>query len=205
MSAATKVISPIGTLSYPHLDKAQPGMNGGKEKYSATVVFSDAQRTTGKKEWDAMQAAVLEVAVAKWGPNFKKGALTMSTADAIREGHIRSPFRKDAEIKGYAIGSIFINARSDQKPGAVYVHAGTNGKPAEMPADKVKTELYAGSQVRVSLAAFAYENSGNTGVAFALNNVQKIGEGERIDGRKDASDEFTVDLSQKPADLASII
>jgi hypothetical protein len=58
--------------------------------------------------------------------------------------------------------------------------------------------------VRASLRAFAYDTNGNKGVSFGLNNIQKLGEGQRLDGRKAATDEFDADLSQAPADISAV-
>lgn len=193
---STKVILRGVTLSYPHLHQPQPGKNGGKPKYSGAFVAAPGANLAD------LQAAVLEAAEAKY-PG--KGA------EKLRTGWLKSPFRTDAEAKGYPAGSVYINARSEQKPQCVYSYpdpktpVGSKPKPAVIPDDKIRDELYAGAQVNVSLAAFTYDTDGNRGVSFALNNVQKIGEGVRLDGRKAAEDEFDVDMSAKPADLESLI
>jgi len=65
--------------------------------------------------------------------------------------------------------------------------------------------MYPGAGVRASVSAFAYDSNGNKGVSFALNNMQKVSEGERLDGRAAADDEFTADLSSAPADISGLI
>lgn len=205
----TKVITSAATLSYPHLDKPQPAEDGKKPKYSATLVFTPEHLATpeGKATMAALQAAAVAAATEKFGAKYQhpESGAELGAADAIREGVIRSPFRKDAIAKGYPAGSIFINCRTEQKPGVVYKHAGADGKPAPIPADKIRDELYAGAQVRASVVAFGYATNGNKGVSFALNNVQKVGEGKRLDNRTAAEDEFTVDLNEAPADIDSIL
>lgn len=188
--SSTSVITGQATLSYPHLDKAQPGMNGGKAKYSATLVFAPGT------DLSALEAAALAAAEEKWGGKAK---------EMFRTQAIRSPFRKDAEAKGYPAGSIFINCRSETQPGTVTRFKDENGKPVAIPQDKIKTELYPGAQVRASVSAFAYDTSGNKGVSFALNNIQKIADGERLDNRVAAENEFDADLSQEPVDISGII
>ena len=64
-------------------------------------------------------------------------------------------------------------------------------------------EVYAGAIVRASVTSFSYDVSGNKGVSFALNNVQKIRDGERLDGRARAQDDFQADPNAK-ADLADM-
>lgn len=204
----TKVITPVGRASYPHLDKPQPAKPGQKSKYSLTVIFTPEDLATeqGKAQYAALQQAALAAAQEKFGNSFTHpvSGATLTAADAIREGVLRSPFRKDAAAKGYPVGSVFINCRTEQQPGCVYSHAGLDGKPEKIPQDKIREVVYAGAKVRASVAAFAYNQEGNKGVSFALNNVQKVGEGERLDNRTAAEDEFTVDLSSAPADLASL-
>lgn len=195
--ARTLVVTPKATLSYPHLDVPQAGQKpGDKAKYSATLIFPDGA------DLAPLAAAVLAAAEEKYGAK---------AAEMLRTGALKSPFRKDAEAKGYAPGSVFINTRSERKPGLVYLHAGaeksTDGKllPARIPEDKVKEDLYPGCFVRAQLRAFAYDTSGNKGVSFALNNVQKLGDGERIDDRQDATQAFDADLSAAPAGLDGLI
>lgn len=185
------VITPKATLSYPHLDKPQVSkQEGGKDKYSATLVFAPG---TDLKE---LQAAVMAAGEEKWPGKFQKMATT---------GAARLPFRKDAEAKGYPEGSTFINTRSERKPGAVYLHAGEDKKPAKVADEDIREVFYPGAQVRAQIRAFAYDSQGNKGVSFALNNIQKIADGERIDGRQDATQAFDADLSAAPADISALL
>ena len=59
--------------------------------------------------------------------------------------------------------------------------------------------------MRASFTAFAYDNNGNVGVSFGLNNVQKLREGTRLDNRVAATDEFTADLTQEPVDIDALL
>lgn len=186
------VITPKAMLSYPHLDVPQQPQKGqaGKAKYSATLVFAPGTDIT------ALQEAVAAAGEEKWPGKSK---------EMFRIGALRSPFRKDAEAKGYPAGSIFLNVRSEQKPGAVYLHAGADNKPAIIADEKIKEELYPGAFVRAQIRAFPYDSNGNKGVSFALNNIQKMGDGERLDNRQAATDAFEADLSAAPADLSKLL
>lgn len=187
----TLVITPEATLSYPHVDQPQkPQKATDKPKYSATLVLDPG---TNMSE---LEAAVIAAGEAKWPGKF---------GEMVRIQAVRLPFRKDAEAKGYKPGSVFINARSEQKPGVVYKHAapGTD-KPASIPDDKIREELYPGARVRAQIRAFAYDNSGNKGVSFALNNIQKLGDGPRLDNRQAATDAFEADLNAAPASLQKL-
>ena len=51
---------------------------------------------------------------------------------------------------------------------------------------KVDAECYA----RVSLSFYAYNSSGNRGIACGLQNIQKIRDGESLGGKAKAEDDF---------------
>jgi hypothetical protein len=187
------VITPEMMLSYPHLDKAQPGQKPtDKAKFSATLVSDPGA------DLKPLEAAVVAAGEEKWPGKF---------AEMVRIGALRLPFRKDAEAKGYTPGSIFINVRSEQKPGVVYRHAGADNKPAIVPDDKIREVAYPGERVRAQIRAFAYDSNGNRGVSFALNNVQIMGNGTapRLDNRQAATDAFEADLNAAPASLQGLI
>lgn len=199
MSTSTlKVISPLSILSYPHLAAPQPSTDGKAPKYSATLIFTPETLAipSEKQLFEAMQKAALAAIEAKWPGK----SATMLASESFKKG-----FRRDAESKNYPAGSIFVNVRSSQQPGIVYAHAGSDGKPERMPPEKIKDEMFPGVWVRASLAAFAYDNNGNKGVSFGLNNLQKIKNGERMDGRVAAENEFVADLSAEPADISSLM
>lgn len=186
--------TPVGTVSYPHLVEPQQqtdddGKPQGKPKYSLTLIFTPGTDLTALKELER------DTVLADFG---QKGLAL------LQSGGIRSAFRTDAEKKGYAPGSTFINVRTTRKPGVVYAYAGPDGKPLPIPEDLIEDALYPGAQARISVNAFTYNVKGNKGVSFSLENVQKMGEGERIDGRRKAEDDFDADPNAKPADLSDL-
>lgn len=191
---STKAMTPQAILSYPHLAEPQPGKKGAKPKYSASLVF------VAGTDLSQLEAAALEAAREKWGA---KAETMWKTGQITLRGGKGATIRTDSAGKGYPEGSVFINVRTEQQPGFVYRHAGQDGKtPAPIPADKITTDLYPGALVRATVRAFGYEVDGNRGVSFALNNIQKLGDGPRLDGRLAATEEFEADLTAAPADLA---
>lgn len=171
----SKIITPKAMLSYPHLFTPQAAQDGGKEKYSCALVF-DADT-----DISFLKKAAIETAIEKWGEKAK---------DMIRKGQLRMPFRDGGE-KDYPEGSTFINVRSDRQPGIVsLIPDPKTGRPLPITDPD---DVYAGAIVRASIAPFAYDTNGNRGVSFALNNIQKLADGERIDGRTRAEDEFDAD------------
>lgn len=166
------VITPKAIISYPHIFEPRAAAPGAEPSYSCTLIFEPGT------DLSQLKAAARQAAADKWGDK----------AEAMwKAGKIRSPFRADAEEKGYPEGSVFINVRSKSKPGVVDRYRGPDGKPVPITDE---SEIYPGAYVRASVRAFAYDTNGNRGVSFALGNIQKLGDGERLDGRKKAEDEF---------------
>jgi len=188
----TRLVTPEAILSYPHLDQPQKKRKAtDKSKYSAALVFKPGT------DISALKAAALAVAVDRWG---------QKAADMLKKGSLRSPFRYDAEAKGYEDGSVFMNVRTDQQPGLVYRYPepGTN-RPAKVAPEDIKKVFYPGAIVKAHVSAFTYDNEGNKGVSFGLNHVQKWEEGERIDSRVDEQDAFEADMSAAPAELQDLM
>lgn len=185
----SKVITPVAQISYPHVFTTDKN-----DKYGATLVFAPG---TDLKE---MKLAAIEVAVEKFGEAkakemLKKGQIKL-------EGGSHHTFRTDAEAKGYAEGSVFVNARGNRQPGVVSIYPDPKtGKPLPITNPEL---VYPGALVKASLTPFWYEKDGNKGIAWGLNNLQVIDStAPRIDGRARAEDEFEAD-AEATADLSTL-
>ena len=176
------VMTPEFRVSFPAVFKPRVPQNDdgspGTPKYGVTMLFAkDA-------DLSKLKAAAQEAVKEKWGDKPPK--------------NLRSPFRDqgDRELEGYVEGCVFINASSLQKPGLV-------DRQRQDIIDE--TEFYAGCYARATVRAFAYEKKGNKGVAFGLNNVQKLRDGDPLGGRTRAQDDFADDLPpDEGADSGSI-
>ncbi len=187
-----RVTSPECMLSYPHLfepTKVNKDNAGEKAKYSGCFVFAPGT------DLSQLHSAAIEAGERKWGGKFKS---------MLEAGELRMPFRKDAVEKGYEEGSIFINARNESKPGLVMPFKDqATGKPAVVTDPEI---MYPGCRVRVSLVAFGYDTMGNKGVSFSLANVQWLGDGDRLDSRVAAADDFdVVEGSEAPGEVAASV
>lgn len=168
--SSAAVITPKGIASYAFVWKPQPSMNPGQDpKYSIMLIVPK------KADLSALKKAVQVAGKKKFGEAFEVG---------VKKGRITLPFRDgDEEREGdelYA-GKIFFSAKSSQKPGIV----DENSNPIVDEFD-----FYSGCKCRISVYAYGYDVNGNKGVAFALNNIQKLGDGERLSGRRAAEEEF---------------
>ena len=55
------------------------------------------------------------------------------------------------------------------------------------------SEVYSGVYGRASITFYAFNNSGNRGIACGLNNLQKIRDGEPLGGKASAESDFATD------------
>lgn len=166
----TKVITGINTrLSYFH-GWEPVSINGGAEKYSVSVLIPKNDKAT----IDAINAAIdaaIEEGIAKFGgkkPN--KAAIKLP----LRDGDVE---REDEAYKGH----YFVNANSNTAPQIV-------DRMVKPILDR--SEVYSGCYARVSLNFYAFNSNGNKGVACGLGNIQKVRDGEPLDGRTNAADDF---------------
>ena len=170
-NSKTKVITGVNTrLSYFH-GWEPVSINGGKERYSVSVLIPKSDTETLKALEVAVDAAI-EEGIAKFGgkkPN--KSAIKLP----LRDGDIE---RDDEAYKGY----FFVNANSITAPQIV-------DKAVKPILDR--DEVYSGCYARVSLNFYAFNSNGNKGVACGLGNIQKIKDGEPLGSRSTASDDFT--------------
>src|SRR5262245_40268164 len=166
--------TPIGVISFPNLFTPKPRLNNPEPVYSATLIFPpDAQKTA---EYQALKAAALEACKAKFGTRMNDPAFV---------SRLRNPFRNAGEksnLAGYEAGHTFINCWSKFPPGVV----------GPQRQQMLQGDVFAGQHARFSVNPYAYEQLGNVGVAFGLNNVQiaKVSGVTRLDNRRDAHDSF---------------
>ena len=162
-NSTRKMITPVGTLSFPNL--AQPNEKG---KYGASIVFSPGTDLTEMK-------GLIDEAVNTIVPS------------GVNKKALKLPMQRDGSEKEqyggpYVEGARFFEAKTNFCPGVV------DGKRSEIL--DVKNECYPGAQVRLQVHAFYYDVDGSKGIAFGLDNVQKAGDGERLDNVQASSDVF---------------
>lgn len=181
MSQNTKVVTGINTrLSYANIWEPK-SINGGKEKYSVSLIIPKSDTKTVTAIEKAIDAAI-EEGIGKFGgkkPN--KAALKLP----LRDGDLE---KDDVNYKD----AYFINANSITAPQIV-------DKQVQPILDQ--TEVYSGCYARVSISFYAFNTNGNRGVACGLGNIQKIRDGEPLGGHSSASDDFTTIGEQSEPDF----
>ena len=181
MSQNTKVVTGINTrLSYANIWEPK-SINGGKEKYSVSLIIPKSDTKTVTAIEKAIDAAI-EEGIGKFGgekPN--KVALKLP----LRDGDLE---KDDVNYKD----AYFINANSITAPQIV-------DKQVQPILDQA--EVYSGCYARVSISFYAFNTNGNRGVACGLGNIQKIRDGEPLGGHSSASDDFTAIGEQSEPDF----
>ena len=168
-----KVITSVCRLSYANIWQAK-SINGGAPKYSASVLIPKSDTKTVAKVKAAIQAAY-EEGEGKLKGNGKTAPSLVSLKTPLRDGDTERP-----DDEAYA-GHWFINANSNTAPGVV----DANREPIYDTS-----EIYSGVYARVSLSFYAFNSNGNRGIACALQNIQKVRDGEALGGKSKAEDDF---------------
>ena len=150
-------------------------INGGTPKFSVSLLIPKSDTVTVKKIKDAIEAAYRE-GEAKLKGNGKTVPPLTAIKTPLRDGDAERP-----DDPAYA-GHYFVNANSATAPGIV---------DADCQPILTRSEVYSGVYGRASISFYAFNSSGNRGVACALNNLQKIRDGEPLGGRASAESDFS--------------
>lgn len=163
----TTNLSPFGRVSFPAVFKpVHPNNDQSKDPiYEITLLFPPETDLSG------LQAALNQKAKDHFGDKLKK----LKLKNPIRDCSEKS------DLDGYQEGWKFVRFWSKQRPQI---------RDRDMSVIDDPTEFYAGCWARVSYGTFGYTNSGNSGVSFSLNNIQKLKDDEPFGGRTNAEDDF---------------
>ena len=165
---STRVITPPFIASYAYVWEARSTQNEdgtqGEPKFSMLMLFDKSQDMTPIKK------AIKEALEGKWGNRPPK-----SLRNPLRDG--------DAE---YEDDEMYTNRW--------FVRASSKTKPGILDRDKEEItdpdKFYSGCIAVATINAFAYDVRGNRGISFGLNNIVKLRNGPRLDGRISADKDF---------------
>ena len=173
----TKVITGVNTRwSYANVWEAK-SINGGKPKFSVSLIIPKDDTATVNKIKAAIQSAYEEGQSKLKGSGKTVPALSVLKTP-MRDGDLERP-----DDEAYA-NSYFINANSAAAPGIV---------DADRQPIIDRSEVYSGVYGRASINFYAFNSNGNKGIACGLNNLQKIKDGEPLGGKSRAEDDFATD------------
>ncbi len=177
MVERTKVTSPPFRVSFPEVFESK-SYDGSEPKYSLVMLFYPEKFT--KKEaaqFQAMKALRDEACQTKFSKSFKDMKVNPAFKVGLRKGE------EKPDLDGYGEGMVFATASSKMQPGLI--------DRDRTPIMKIE-DFYPGCWARATLTAYGYDNK-SKGVAFGLQNIQKLGEGESFSGRVDADEDFDND------------
>ena len=173
MSSETRVITGAKTR-FAYLNVKKPRINeGGALKYSACLLIPKNDTETLDKISDAVWAAYNEAKDTMADANGVIPTLEQIKCP-VKDGDLEKPGDPD-----YA-GHYYIYASSNYRPEVVDAFL----NPVE------DDEIYSGMLGRASISFFAYQVFDNRGIGCALNNIQKLYEGRRMDRRRTAAEDF---------------
>lgn len=177
---STKVNNPMKVITGPdtrwsYANVWEPkSINGGTPKYSVSLIIPKSDTKTIARIKSAIEAAYLE-GEAKLKGNGKVVPPLAAIKSPLRDGDIERP-----DDAAYA-GAYFINANATTAPGIV----DTDRNPI-----LTRSEVYSGVYGRASISFYAFNSNGNRGIACALQNIQKVRDGEALGGKSKAEDDF---------------
>ena len=170
-------------LSYVHLDRPYASQPNQEPKYSATILVPK-NPPENRAKIDAAIAAATQRGREKFGQAFPAQPKTsVHDGDGTRPSD-GQPFGE--ECKGCWV---FTASNKDQPSivdGAL--------QPILSP-----TEIYSGIYANVGITFFPYNAPQNRGVGVALDNVQKIADGEPLGGERPSAEDDFQPIAAQPA------
>jgi hypothetical protein len=186
-TSKTKLTTKLARLSYAALFEPKEGPNGGKAKYSVSVIIPKSDTETLDKIKAAIAAAEKEGIAGKWEGKKPKVYKDLP----LRDGD-------DTDDEAYA-NCYFINAKNDKKPVIVGMDRDEKGNFKEITDPD---QVYSGCYGRVNVTAYHFNANGNKGIAWSLNSVQKMKDGEPLGaGRSKPEDDFAEEIEIDEDDM----
>lgn len=185
--------TPPFVMSYPHLFKAQAGLNKNQApKFSCQAIwdpktFGDKDKALWRAITNEISKQLKEVFKVK-GDNRKELEAAVTKKFPKAWIALRAGDEGDFEDRaGYGAGKIFARLHTEGPPGVVDL-----SKSPIHPTEGNADEIYPGCVCRatVTIKAYDHKESGGKGYVFYLANVQKIKDGPRLDNRVAAADDF---------------
>ena len=177
MSNPMKVITgPDTRWSYANVWEPK-SINGGAPKYSVSLIIPKSDTKTVAKVKAAIEAAYHE-GESKLKGNGKSVPPLAAIKNPLRDGDLERP-----DDPAYA-GAYFVNANNQTAPGIV---------DADLNPIMTRSEVYSGVYGRASITFYAFNSSGNKGIACGLNNLQKVRDGQPLGGKASAESDFATD------------
>lgn len=172
----TKTNTPKFRAAFPNLFKARENKLSGKMEYSVVALFKKGE------DLDELKKVATQALVEEFGPNKQKWPRKLKSPFKDQGDRVQIDDNgKETLPQGYERGAVYLDLKSQQKPGVV-------DQDVEPIIDQ--SEVYGGCYMVASVNAKAYNHGGNCGVSLYLNNVMKVGDGEPFGNRAKPEDDF---------------
>ena len=146
---------------------------GGDSKYSVMLLIPKSDSVTYNRIMDEINKTLQESIDVFKGVMTSNPKLPVHDGDGLKQsGEAYGP-----ECKGHWV----LTASSKDTPEVV---------DAQCNPIISRTDFYSGCYGRASLRFYAYNQSGNKGIGCGLGNVQKLEDGQPLDGRTTAAEDF---------------
>ena len=189
MANEKHVVTGEARLSYIHVLKPHASRNNPEEKYSLTVLIPKSDIATKQRIDAAIEAAAQDGSARLWGGRPPRIDTPVHDGDGGRPSD-GMPF--GAECKGHWVFTA--SCKADRPPRVVDANVQDILDP---------TKVYSGVYGRVGVDFFPYNSGGKKGVGCGLTNVQILRDGEALDNRTTAEDDFGApqgyQMPQQPA------
>lgn len=172
-----RYVTPYFRVSFPNVFKPKAAFRGNEPTYNIQMLFPKDGKM--KADLTELKDLIKQAAKKKFGDKLP--------------GTVKNPFKwplndgNEKELDNYK-GMIYANAKSKFKPGII---------------DKDKNEIldasefYAGCWARATISIYGFEIKDpethaviSYGVAFGLDNLQKVKDDTSFSGKKNAKDDF---------------
>lgn len=173
-----KIKTGIFRVSYADVHKSRT-YEDNPPKYGVTMLF----KKNDKEGMASLKKLAQETLKEQWPDEVKRKKLMKNPKfkNPFRDGDLEKP-----DTDGYA-GTTFIRASMlDKGNGGPQVIDRKTG--ALLTTDD---EFYSGCMAKATVTCYAFDKKVNKGIAFGLQNLLKIDDGDRFDGRSNAVDDFS--------------
>lgn len=178
----TKYMTPVFRLTFWHNSMFKAGrMNeAASYKFGCTAIWTPAEFGANDKVlWTALTKALDEKAQEFFKKPWKQ--LPADVKRGLRNG-------EEKDFDGFGKGTWFANLTTTERPGVVDM-----AKKVISPEEGNADQLYPGCYCRATVTVYGYNKVGK-GVAIGLSNLQKVKDGDRLDNRVAAENDFDDDV-----------
>jgi hypothetical protein len=174
------LLTPKFRVAFPQVAELKSFAPDQKGRYSCVALFTLAEFTEkDKAKWSALVAACHKVALDEFKKPWKE----------LDRSVYKLPFHKGEEKEQY----------SGFGPGVIYfTMSAYTRRPTILGPDNVTpvdpADFYPGCYARASVNPFA--STKWKSISIGMNHLQKLGEGDRLDGATSAEEDFGADANE---------